>query len=346
MGDRHRVVIGHRVVDDRQRETDEPVHLCGHGENLLVAGASGSGKSSALSGILEGLVERGYQFCLVDPEGDYDGLRDALVLGGSSRTPEPDEVHAALQQPGQNVVVNLLGIPLEERPLYFKHLHLRLQEMRIKTGRPHWLVVDEAHHCLPVESSDPPLAADVENLIAVTVRPAHLSAVVRARTNRVLATGREAELTLNEFLQSTGLATLQPKRSLDPATALHWSRELPSSANRIRLLSPTHERKRHRRKYAEGKLGPDKSFYFRGPRGELNLRASNLQVFVELTRGIDETTWQYHLSRGDYSAWFSDSLKDERLADEIARVERLVPPPQDSREQVIRVILEHYTLPE
>jgi hypothetical protein len=313
---------------------------------LLIAGTSGSGKSSALSAVLEGIVERGHQFCLVDPEGDFDEFRDALVLGNASRTPDLDEVLTALQHPDQNVVVNLLGISLEDRPQYFKHLHLRTQELRVKTGRPHWLVLDEAHHCLPVGLHDPPLPGDVENLIAVTVRPSHLSAVVRERTDRVVVTGREASVTLEEFLESTFGPRPKPAQTPRVEGALHWHREHPDRADLIRLVSPTYERKRHRRKYAEGKLGPDKSFYFRGARDELNLRARNLQVFVELARGIDRGTWFYHLLRGDYSTWFSESIKDEDVAAQIAAIERERPAPEDSRERVIGVILEHYTLPE
>ena len=37
-----------------------------------MAGPSASGKSSAVSGILEELVQLRYQFCLLDPEGDYE----------------------------------------------------------------------------------------------------------------------------------------------------------------------------------------------------------------------------------------------------------------------------------
>src|SRR5437763_1621565 len=42
------------------------------------------------------------------------------------------------------------------------------------------------------------------------------------------------------------------------------------------------ERRRHRRKYADGELPPDRSFFFRGPNGKLNLRAQNLQMFLQI----------------------------------------------------------------
>jgi hypothetical protein len=74
------------------------------------------------------------------------------------------------------------------------------------------------------------------------------------------------------------------------------------------------QRRRHRRKYAEGEIEPERSFYFRGPEGTLNLRAQNLLLFQQLAEGVDDATWLHHLRRGDYSRWFRDAIKDEALA--------------------------------
>jgi len=55
--------------------------------------------------------------------------------------------------------------------------------------------------------------------------------------------------------------------------------------DRVELVTarkPREKQKRHVRKYAEGELGEDKSFYFRGPEGALNLRAQNLSTFLQL----------------------------------------------------------------
>ena len=52
---------------------------------------------------------------------------------------------------------------------------------------------------------------------------------------------------------------------------------------------------RHTRKYAEGELGEDKSFYFRGPDNALNLRAQNLTIFLQMADGVDDQTWRHHL---------------------------------------------------
>ena len=52
-----------------------------------------------------------------------------------------------------------------------------------------------------------------------------------------------------------------------------------SAVDVITVSKPKERQKRHARKYAEGGLGEDKSFYFRGPAAVLNLRAQNLSTF-------------------------------------------------------------------
>ena len=79
------------------------------------------------------------------------------------------------------------------------------------------------------------------------------------------------------------------------------------------------ERLRHLRKYADGNLGP-KSFFFRGPGQRMNPRAQNLRSFCELASGIDDDTWLFHLRRGDYSAWLSQTIKDDDLGRQVAGI--------------------------
>ena len=78
---------------------------------------------------------------------------------------------------------------------------------------------------------------------------------------------------------------------------------------------------RHTRKYAEGELGEDKSFYFRGPDNALNLRAQNLTIFLQMAEGVDDETWRHHLKNHDVSRWMREAIKDEALAGEAQEVE-------------------------
>jgi len=112
----------------------------------------------------------------------------------------------------------------------------------------------------------------------------------------------------------------------------------------MRLEPAKIELRRHKRKYAAGELGEDKSFYFRGPEGKLNIRAHNLNLFTQIAEGVDEDTWSYHLKRHDYSEWLREAVKDDAVADEISMVERNASlPAAESRARILETIRKHYT---
>ena len=100
------------------------------------------------------------------------------------------------------------------------------------------------------------------------------------------------------------------------------------------------------RKYAEGELGEDKSFYFRGPNGSLNLRAHNLVIFLQMAQGIDDQTWTHHLRSGEYSRWFGEAIKDDELAAETRAVEQNEAlSAQESRGRIKEIVERRYTAP-
>jgi hypothetical protein len=338
---RHEIPLGTRADGQEARLTPS--------ENILLAGASQGGKTTLATGVCERFMARGYQVCIIDPEGDYAELDDAVVLGDSTRVPSPEEVLALLQKPDQNVVVNLLGVPLEQRPAFFVGLLPRLQELRARTGHPHWLVVDESHHLLPASWDAAPvlLPQSVDGLLLITVQPAHVTPAVLALVDTLIASGESPEHTIQGFCEAVG----QPPPPLTPVTlhpgeALLWSRHSGGEPVWIRSIPPRAERHRHHRKYAEGELGPDISFYFRGPEGKLSLRAHNLKLFVQLAEGVDDETWLYHLQRGEYSRWFREVIKDGDLAAAAEPIERMVDASaRDTRALIRAAIDQRYTAP-
>jgi hydroxymethylpyrimidine pyrophosphatase-like HAD family hydrolase len=339
---RHQLVLG-------TRDDGEEFRLSPYGHSILIAGPSGSGKSTAALSFLERLAERAYQYCIIDPEGDYDSLEGAVVLGDQKRGPTPDEVLRMLTTTTSNVVANLVGLPVVDRPPFFLGLLPRLEELRARTGRPHWLIVDEAHHLLPASWKPGPLVlpADFKRALFITVHPGQVAAGVLATVDTVLAVGPSPEDTVRKFLagQSENPPALP---HVDPRDGeiTSWSRSAPDALQPIRLTPSRLEHHRHIRKYAEGELPPDRSFNFRGPEGKLNLRAQNLGLFLQIADGVDDATWTYHLRQGDYSRWFRERIKDEHLAEEAARVEQQTGlSPRDSRAQIRALIERTYTLP-
>ncbi|HEY7183514.1 MAG TPA: HAD family hydrolase [Blastocatellia bacterium] len=315
---RHGILLGARA-------TGEEFRLQPYGVNILIAGPSGVGKSTLAGGFLERLAERGYQFCIIDPEGDYATFEGAVVLGDNRRAPNVDEIFELLDQPSQNLVINLLGVALDHRPPFFAGLLPRLQEMRATRGRPHWTVIDEAHHLLH-SSWDPAELTVPQKMLGtlmITVHPERVSTAALSAVDLVIAVGEAPERTLADFSQATG----QPPPALEPidlqtGEAVAWFRRASEPPFWFRSEPPKGERQRHHRKYSEGDLGPELSFYFRGPEGKLNLRAQNLHIFMQLADGVDDETWLHHLRGGDYSGWFRHTIKDGELADEVAQIEQ------------------------
>src|SRR6185369_15454459 len=146
-----------------------------------------------------------------------------------------------------------------------------------------------------------------------------------------------------KLLDETPAAT--PPVKLEPGEVLMWSKKADSAPVRVRIVPGQTERRRHFRKYAEGDLGRDRSFYFRGPQGKLKLQAQNLNVFTQLAERVDDETWDYHLKKGDYSHWFRTAIKDEELANLAEKLQRENGvAPENSREIICNAIAQKYTI--
>jgi hypothetical protein len=336
---------GRHLIPIGKDEKGGSFHLPAHGNSLLIAGASGSGKSRFMSGLLEKLVEGKYQACVIDPEGDYEKFEGLLSLGDTKNVPSPDQVLRALRTSEEGVVVNLLGVKLEDRPGYLLRLIPRLHELRAQTGRPHWIVIDEAHHMLhDVEQiAGSVWARPLENAIFITVHPSHICKSVLAAVKTVLTVGEYAQEAMQEVFKAYGRKE-QAHFAVQSGEALIYQRGRPLEKIRVDLPAGAHLR--HQRKYSEGNLGHDRSFYFRGPQNRLNLRAQNLQIFLQIAEGVDDDTWEHHLKRHDYSKWFREMIKNEDLAREAERIENSSELSlQDSRAGIRECVDRHYTAP-
>lgn len=342
------VVLPRRRVRLGERDGGGEVSLDAAGGGVMVCGTSGSGKSTLTAGLLERLAADGYQFAVIDPEGDYQSLEIAVALGSPQRAPLVDEVLDVLKDPPENVTVNLLGVALEHRPGFFDQLLPRLLEIRTRTGRPHWLVIDEAHHLMPSgRGPTPALPEGQRGILTITVHPESVDPAVLAGVQTVLVIGDAPGETLRRFADAASISPpdLPKMDKLDTGDTLVWHRG-EERATLVHTEPPKAERKRHSRKYAEGNLGAERSFYFRGPDERLNLKAQNLFLFLQMADGVDDATWEFHKEKGDYSNWFRDKVKDEALADEVAAIEANgTLDSQASRVAIRQAVESRYTLP-
>lgn len=339
---RHRILLGRG--DGGEERSFHPAR-----QNVLLAGTSGSGKSALATGLLERLGEQGYQLCIIDPEGDYESFPQAIVLGTAKGGPGVTEILTALASPTNHVVVNLVGLPLNDRPAFFVKLLPALHELRAKTGRPHWILVDETHHLMPVDGNPTALsfAKELVGMIYVTVHPDQISPSLLNTVTLLFALGKAPQDTIKTYCSAiTQPAPALTGADLQPGQAIMWNRASAEPPFVLDIAPSSIERRRHRRKYAEGELPPERSFYFKGPAGHLNLRAQNLLLFMQLGEGVDEATWLHHLTAHDYSAWITKAIKDEALALAVREVENHpTQPAAESRRLIRAAIEERYTVP-
>jgi hydroxymethylpyrimidine pyrophosphatase-like HAD family hydrolase len=321
------------------------VWISPYGTNVLIAGPSGSGKSTAAASFLERLTEQQYQFCVIDPEGDYSNFPSTVALGSPERGPSLEESMRMLATSRKNAVLNLIGLAVKDRPSFFLGLLPRMQELRIRTGQPHWLIVDEAHHLLPASWEPGALLPprDPARIMYITVHPDQVAPAVLQFVDTIIAVGRTPMTTIGQFCAAIGEKPPANVKT-EEGEVLFWRRHGQHAPQRVRMIPGKAERRRHTRKYAEGELPPDRSFYFRGPEGKLNLRAQNLILFLQIAEGVDDETWLFHLRNGDYSQWFRERIKDDVLADKARVIEdRKDLTAAQSRARIKEIVEREYT---
>src|SRR5262249_39141196 len=266
---------------------------------------------------LEQIRDLGFQFCVVDPEGDYSEFPDAVVVGDARQEPRISEIGRLLMKPEVSVAVNLLAIDPVERPRFLAKFLPEIAKLRLETGRPHWIVFDEAHHCLPAKWDPTPvtLPTELPAAIAVTVHPDEIAREFLDLVSTVIGVGDGAIAAIEKYCN----ATARPLPGPSPQPAAEQALILAHGVlDTVTPTKPKERQKRHARKYADGELAENRSFFFRGAKGALNLRAHNLSTFLQLAEGVDDETWLFHLRRSDYSSWLRDGIKDDDLASEVS----------------------------
>lgn len=301
---------------------EQEVHV-GPDRGVLVAGAPLSGKSRFATAFTERLVDKQLEFCIFDPEGDHEKLKHAVNVGDASTPPSVAEIQSLLRDAGINVVVNTLALDLPQRQRLFADLTPFILDLRAATGRPHWVLIEEAHHFVPARNGAVSAAPsrELRATIFITIRPDLLSRAALETIDTILAFGSNAPRLVAEFASALQVPapTDIPKPSDDEIVC--WSRSAQQPPRIVTISPPQQPHRRHRGKYFSGDVGDEESFWFRGPANRINLRARNLQEFLRLAEQVDDAVWEHHLRAGDYSTWFRESLKDEALAREATLIE-------------------------
>jgi hydroxymethylpyrimidine pyrophosphatase-like HAD family hydrolase/energy-coupling factor transporter ATP-binding protein EcfA2 len=288
------------------------------GPTLLVTGGAGSGKSTLVSALVECLATGRYELLVVDPEGDFEDLPGAVSVGSPQTAPSVDEIADLVEAGTGTTVASLLAVPMEDRPGVTRELLGRVAEIAGRLGRPHAVVVDEAHHGFP-------LAAPVDagalpaGLVLVTNALDHVQREVLAGVDTVIAVGDDARARIDEAGEALG--TTPPDAPADTEGAAVAWRVADGQLTWFEPRATRHRRRRHTTKMLAGDVGEDQRLTVTGPDGALSFEVRNLSEMVRIAEGVDAATWSYHRDRHDWSRWVRDVLSDDDLADAIETVE-------------------------
>lgn len=311
---RHHLTIG------TLKDSDEAFGISPYRSGILLTGVSGGGKSTLTVSIAESLLKSKYQFCLVDPEGDYLELPGAVILGDHKKLPSIDEICELLLSSDQSIVLCLISIPLDERPIFFARLLSALLKERHDIGHPHWIIADEAHHLLPKEAITDEFK-ELNNFILVSASPDGITKKILSHVGMVITVGDDPAASFEQFADVVNIASPKKMTALETGQCWVWDVENNKSPFIVNINQPAQLQQRHKRKYAHGDMR-DTSFIFSGKGGKMKLVANNLMMFVHLAEGIDEDTWLYHAGKHDYSEWFKNDIHDDELAEVALEAEK------------------------
>lgn len=334
----HRLLLGHRI-------DGTPVHLDPFAlidGNLGIFGASGSGKSWLAGLLAEELLKKGYQTCIIDPEGDYRGLRafpHSLILGGEqTHLPPVVDVVTLCEYSDVNLVLDLSLFSVDKRHAYVLDLLRALQSLRRQRGRPQWLLIDEIQSfCLAEATELTALIVEmmqVGGITLVSYRPSQVALPLLEALDHWLLTRLslpEEIAVLKPFWasqneQNTTLANL-PTLPLGQAhLSFHnerW-RQIPSEGVVTFHIGPRAiPHIRHLHKYLRAPLPESKRFYFySGSNHSLGRAAASLWEFCEALKDLPVDSLRYHLQRDDFERWLRDVIHDDELARRVRKISR------------------------
>lgn len=307
---------------------------------MLVIGNSGSGKSSYVTWLTERMVEARQGFCVIDPEGDYLTLEDAVTIGGLTAPPTTEDSVHHLLQAQLNVVVSTLALPPAARVQLFGDLLPFIQRLRSTSGRPYWMIVDEAHYMLPHCANWPPGFLGNVGAVIVALDYDQICPVLLNDIDVLVTLGSTARELVERFAKQIQCSIPEfPERLPKREFACFWSVRNSKEVLLLEQIQPHQKHHRHSGKYVSGSVGEWHAFHF----PTLGLSALNLSEFVSLSAQLDENAVRAHMKAGDFSNWFRQVIRDDVLANKTHLVETEdIPQPKEAINKVTQLVKSRY----
>jgi hydroxymethylpyrimidine pyrophosphatase-like HAD family hydrolase len=317
------------------------------GLNLGVFGNSATGKSWMVGLLAEGLHHEDYQVLLIDPEGDFRGLRVlprfASVSGDRATLPPPSAVVSLIEEGGVSLVLDLSQYPVTLRSHYVAELMRALRPVRERKFRPHWIVLDEAQEFLFEGSEVTSLlrpVLEVGGWAFVSYRPDRLSESVLASLHHLLLT-RLTDNMIGDCLR-THCTTCNLKgaslNQIPMGSALLCGGDIVRMRPAIRRVPHV----RHLYKYLDSPLPPGKRFTFRTEKAHLGIEAASLYELSHLIPTLPLESLEYHDRRDDFVKWAEGTLGDAGLASRLRKVANRRYQGEELREVLDQVVSSHY----
>jgi hydroxymethylpyrimidine pyrophosphatase-like HAD family hydrolase len=324
---RHRIALGWVAA------TSEPVTIPARAINVLIHGDPHSGKSWLAGALVERLAGARYAVCVIDPEGDYRVLSRLPGVTWVEIT-ESAEVDRALerlaQDPTASVVLDLSNLAHAAKVSLIGRALRIVREMRRRAGRPHWVLVDEAHYSLHADGvALEAVGIEDRGFCLVTYRPSWLrDGVIRAIDVFVLArTTVEPELAFLRATLPTGDgvdAMVDALARLPRGEFLMVERSPDGRAGSVFTFVAAPRQTvhvRHLAKYVDSEVPPGREFLFRGADGHVRGSADSLQSFRRAVAICPAELLAHHAWHGDFSRWVRDVFADSELARQLRKAE-------------------------
>jgi hydroxymethylpyrimidine pyrophosphatase-like HAD family hydrolase len=299
--------------------------------NLLVTGASQSGKSYLAGLITEQLIRLRYSVLVIDPEGDHarlGELPEVLVVGGREGLPTPERLANLLGLRLGSVVADLSFLSREDANRYVREVAPLVERQRVQKGSPHWVVIDEAHGALGEGGAATQyLAPGASGYLLVSYQPWELSgeALGGLEAMIVVAGGQQSGIG-NVAKAMAGFAGGDAARLMSRLEVAGLGRALLATrgggARTLQVGRRTTSHVRHWHKYASVEQPAQSRFYFRrGPGGWIIAVAGNLQEFHRELSHCEAEVVLHHAMRHDFSRWVQGVFRDAVLAETIKAIE-------------------------
>ncbi len=317
----------------------DPISLLN--SNLGIMGSSRSGKSWLAGFMVEQLLKLEYQVCLIDPEGDYHGIRafsQTILLGGTDTHPLPvGDVVTLIEYSNLSLIIDLSQYSIDQKMAYTADLLRALYSMRKQKGEPHWILLDEAQYFCPRNGNElTDLIVDHMDeggMGLITYQPSQLSPVVLRKMDHWMITKMkdpdEVELLKDLMNGHLNLVDYQKIESLVGGQAFICVDDMKNRDTKCSgiieygKVQRTVPHVRHLHKYLRAPLPESKRFYFHlnGSTQGINAAAS-LWEFCEVIPRLPVETIQHHIENKDFEYWLGDTINDKELARRVRKLKR------------------------